>query len=356
MKKEEIYELIEKVAGRLGYLSPENCFDLNDMYDWEWHQGVGLYGMYQYYLETGRKDVLQGIIDWYEKNIADGLPEKNVNSTCPLFTLTYLYEETGDTRYLKICEEWADWVMNDMPRTEEGAFQHTVRNGRNDNQIWDDTLFMAVLFIARMGVLKKEQSYIDESVYQFLVHLKYLTDTKTGLLFHGWTFEGRHNFSRARWARGNCWLTAVVVEYLDIVPNLDAGVKRFLLTALKGQVETLKKLQCEDGMWHTLLDDPDSYVETSATAGFGYGILKAVRKGYIDPSYFETGEKAAQAVIAHIADNGDVTQVSYGTGMGATLQEYKDIPIRLQPFGQALTMMLLAEYMKNIPASETEKE
>lgn len=345
MKKENIGVLIEKVADRLGYINEENSIDPKDVYDWEWHQGVGLYGMYRYYQETGKKEILDGIIHWYEKNIQDGLPEKNINSTCPLYTLTYIYEETKDKRYLEICEEWAEWVMNGLPKTQEGIFQHTVRNGENKEQVWDDTLFMAVLFLARMGVLKKNENYLEETVYQFLAHLKYLTDKKTGLLFHGWTFDGRHNFSEARWARGNCWLTAVIVDYLDIVSGLQPGVKRFLLEALRGQVQALKKYQCEDGMWHTLIDHPDSYVETSATAGFGYGILKGVRKGYLPQEYEDMGLRAVQAVIDHIAENGDVTQVSYGTGMGATLQDYKDIPIRLQPFGQALTVMLLSEYM-----------
>ena len=30
-------------------------------------------------------------------------------------------------------------------------------------------------------------------------------------------------------------------------------------------------------MWHTLLDDPESYVETSATTGFVAGILMGLR-------------------------------------------------------------------------------
>ena len=348
MTKQKLCGIIERVSGRLGYIAPENCFNLDDMYSWEWHQGVGLYGMYRYYLETKRKDVLEGIIHWYEENIRRGLPEHNVNSTCPLFTLMYVYEETGDERYLKICMDWAEWVMHELPKTEEGIFQHTVFGGDNHNQVWDDTLFMAVLFLAKMGVFLGREDYIAECVYQFLEHLKYLTDNETGLLFHGWTFEGRHNFARARWARGNCWLTAVIVEFLDIVPNLDKGVRRFLITALNEQVKTLVKFQETDGMWHTLIDDPSSYVETSATAGFGYGILKGVRKGYLAPAYEEAGLRAVSGVLSNIAQNGDVLNVSYGTGMGDELEDYKKIPIVLQPFGQALTILLLTEYMQDV--------
>jgi unsaturated rhamnogalacturonyl hydrolase len=45
--------------------------------------------------------------------------------------------------------------------------------------------------------------------YQFLMHINYLMDTTTGLWFHGWQFDGKgggHNYAKALWARGNCWV------------------------------------------------------------------------------------------------------------------------------------------------------
>ena len=47
---------------------------------------------------------------------------------------------------------------------------------------------------------------------QFLLHSKYLADPTTGLWFHGWTFAGRHHFAKARWARGNSWVTMMLRE------------------------------------------------------------------------------------------------------------------------------------------------
>ena len=43
---------------------------------------------------------------------------------------------------------------------------------------------------------------------------------------------------------------------------------------LQTQVVALARLQDADGMFHTLLDDPTSPVEASATAGIGYGVLR----------------------------------------------------------------------------------
>ncbi len=312
---------------------------------WEWPQGVGLFGLYLYYKETGEKKYFDMIVDYFEKHIKKGLPVKNVNTMCPMLTLTYVYEETNNEKYLALCKEWLAYVMYEMPRTEENGIQHITTADENFQQLWDDTLYMTVLFVARMGVLLEDDTCIQESIRQFLVHLKYLTDTRTGLFFHGWTFDGNHHFANALWARGNAWYTAGLVDYLEICAVPD-GVKQFLLTSLQRQVKKLAELQLANGMWTTLLDDPTSYPEASATAAFAYGILKGVRCGYLDKRYRETGLKALDGVISCIAADGTVNQVSYGTGMGNTLEDYKKIPITPQLYGQSMTMLLLSEAMK----------
>lgn len=312
---------------------------------WEWPQGVGLFGLYLYYKETGEKKYFDMIVDYFEKHIKKGLPVKNVNTMCPMLTLTYVYEETKNEKYLALCKEWLAYVMHDMPRTEENGIQHITSADENFQQLWDDTLYMTVLFVARMGVLLQDDAYIQESIQQFLVHLKYLTDPKTGLFFHGWTFDGNHHFANALWARGNAWYTAGLVDYLEIC-SIPEGVKKYLITSLQRQVKKLAEIQLPNGMWTTLLDDATSYPEASATAAFAYGILKAVRCGYIDQKYKETGLKALEGVIGCIAADGTVNQVSYGTGMGNTLEDYKKIPVTPQLYGQSMTMLLLCEALK----------
>lgn len=56
------------------------------------------------------------------------------------------------------------------------------------------------------------------------------------------------------------------------------SLREFLLSTLNAQVAALAKYQDESGLWHTLINDSNSYLESSATAGFAYGILKAVHK------------------------------------------------------------------------------
>ncbi len=54
-----------------------------------------------------------------------------------------------------------------------------------------------------------------------------------------------------------------------------------------------------------LLDDPHSYLEASATAGFAYGILKAIRKRYVGAEYTEVAEKAIRGIVRNISPEGN---------------------------------------------------
>ena len=43
--------------------------------------------------------------------------------------------------------------MHEMPRTEQGGMQHMTLAEENHQQMWDDTLMMTVLPLAKIGKL-----------------------------------------------------------------------------------------------------------------------------------------------------------------------------------------------------------
>ncbi|MFD2261880.1 glycoside hydrolase family 105 protein [Lacibacterium aquatile] len=314
---------------------------------WEWPQGVGLYGLFRYWEFSGNDAHRKVIEDWYDRRIKAGLPKLNVNTSAPLLTLSLLWGATKDPRWVPTLDSFAHKIMTELPRTPEQGFQHIVSDGVNPAELWDDTLFMVALFLASYGERAGRSDLKEEAIRQFLVHARYLTDTETGLWFHGWTFEGNHNFARARWARGNAWITAGILDLLDIA-DIQPGVREFLLETLKSQIASLLKYQNANGGWHTLLDDPTSYIEISATAGFAYGLLKAARLGLIGEEGRVAGLKALDLVLQNIDTQGTVLNVSYGTRMGRDLQFYKDIPIQPTAYGQALAILLLAEAVRHV--------
>lgn len=322
--------------------------DIRKYQFWEWTQGVGLFGFWRYFEYTKDTKYLDILTRYYDRQLGIGFPAKNVNTTAPMLAMSYLAEYTKNQEYKKICDEWAEWVYQELPRTKEGGFQHITSDTLNDQELWDDTLFMTVLFLANMGRIDNRKDYIEEAKYQFMIHTKYLSDKRTGLWFHGYTFNERHNFAEALWGRGNCWITAAIPEFLGMV-ECDMATKRFLEEALRAQIESLEKYQNATGMWHTLVDDATSYVESSATSGFAYGILRAVEMGIVDERYKLCADKALEPILSYITEEGKVNQVSYGTAMGRESKEfYKGIEIKSMPYGQALAILFLIEAKKTL--------
>ena len=108
------------------------------MDDWDWFQGVALFGLFEYYRDSGDKKVLNYLLSWFDNHMAKEPPMKNINSCCPLLTLSYLYELTGRQDYFELCRIWVEYAMTKFPRTEEGGFQHLTIDSENYMQLWDD--------------------------------------------------------------------------------------------------------------------------------------------------------------------------------------------------------------------------
>lgn len=370
LKKEEITRKLDLVVNKLLTLGgPENETELENggesigffrrdfgISEWDWPQGVGLYGLYKIMMVEKKDEYREFLCSWFKCNMAEGLPSRNINTTTPLLTLVQLNEICPDPEFESLCLSWADWLMRCLPRTEEGGFQHvTSANGDrlgvrlNENEMWIDTLFMTVLFLNRMGQKYNRQDWISESIHQVLLHIKYLYDKKTGLFYHGWTFNTRDNFGGVFWCRGNSWFTAGILEYLEMFKgSLDAGVREFIVNTYKSQVRTLKKLQSQSGLWHTVLDDPASYEEVSGSAAITAGILKGIKLGILDDSYLDCAWKGVRAVMNNIDEEGTVLNVSGGTGMGADREHYKKILIAPMAYGQSLTILALIQALDNL--------
>ncbi|WP_226898337.1 beta-galactosidase BglB [Mangrovicoccus algicola] len=340
---------IEDTTGEfLLRLEDGRVIDTKGWAGWEWTHGVGLYGLYRFWEQTGDAKTMQIIRDWFDARLAEGTPTKNINTVAPFLTLANLYDRDRNPAWVPYLETWADWVMYEMPRTEEGGLQHIVYNDVNHQEMWDDTLMMSVLPLARIGQVLNRPEYIEEAKYQFLVHTQYLADRKTGMWFHGWTFEERHNFAGALWARGNSWVTIAIPEIIEMLDLKDGDpIRKHLLSTLERQARFLKQTQDASGLWHTLVDDPSSYLEASATAGFAYGLMKAVRKRYLPGEYLAVAERAMEGVIANIDADGELKQVSFGTAMGEDLQFYRDIALTSMPYGQAMAILALSEYLRS---------
>jgi len=256
----------------------------------------------------------------------------------------YQAEQTHRTQHRDYCESCAEWLLDGLPKTEMGGFQHVTIDSDNNQQLWADTVFMAVLFMGKIASITGDERYAGECKKQFMLHIHYLSDKKTGLWCHGWSFERMDNYAGAFWARGNCWFTIAAAELPGLL-ELEEWESDLILDAYRAQAAALCRYQSPDGLWHTLVDREDSYLEVSGSSGFAYGLLKGVRAGLLPASCRDAALRAAQAVRAHIGPDGLVGQVSYGTIVADTLEYYKNVPLRPTGYGQNLALMMLVELL-----------
>lgn len=311
-----------------------------DIEHFDWVPGVGLFGIWEAYVKTKDQKYLEFLKAWADRHLEEAYQQKTVNSTAPLLTVLLTYTETKNERYLNVCCDLADYVLNDAPRTVDGGLEHTVTEpvpGFSD-QCWADTLFMVCIFLTKLGKITGEQKYVDFAVNQLKIHHRLLTDGK-GLYFHGYNGAKKDHMSGIRWARANAWIIFSTMMILNDAGDFEG--RSDIEKMVAAHVEALARVQQPDGGFCTILDDDTSYVEISATAGIIAGVKMAVGAGLADKRYMAVYEKGITAVENAVLEDGTVDMVSGGTPVMPDAQAYKDIPIIPALYGQGLAIAAL---------------
>ncbi len=342
--------LIETVLKRtISRQDPKGTIMDIDRFDWV--PGVGLYGVERVWEYL--KDESAGIFlhDWIEQHKERACELRTVNSTAPVMTIMG-FKGSEET---ELAKNIADYILDIAPRLENGALEHTVTEAgvKFSKQMWADTLFMVCIMLAKLGKVTGETKYSKEAARQLLLHHTYLKDKESGLFFHGYSEPLDNHLSAARWARANSWITVSTVEIMELLPDKFEG-RDEILCSLNEQVQAYSRYQRGDGMFYTVIDRPDGYTETSATAAIAYGVLRGIKDGYIDNKYQEVWKKAAQGVINHIEADGTVTGVSGGTPIMDTVEEYHTIKVLPTLYGQGLTLIMLCEIYKTEGGTESD--
>ena len=101
-------------------------------------------------------------------------------------------------------------------------------------------------------------------------------------------------------------------------------------------------LQDSSGLWHTVLDDPSTYLESSAAAAFALAIAKGIRCGVLSPELRPVAARAWEAAQGYVSPAGDFTGVSGGTLPGDAAH-YNSIPVGVERFGTGIFLLAGAE-------------
>lgn len=231
---------------------------------------------------------------------------------------------SGHTKGLQAqIDFYLDYISNREFRFPDKTI---ARNRPLNNTLWLDDLYMAVPALVQMGKLTGRASYFDDALWQLESYAKKMFIPSKGLFMHGWV-QGMETHPAFHWARANGWALLTMTEMLDVIPA-DHPKRKDLLSLYRKHVEGLVRYQDGTGFWHQLLDRPDSYLETSATAIYTYCIAKGCNEGWLDRlAYAPTAALGWNAVSTKVNDAGQVEGTCVGTGMAFDPAFYYHRPV-----------------------------
>lgn len=206
----------------------------------------------------------------------------------------------------------SDCVEHRQSTLPDGTF---CRDFPQRNSVWLDDMFMGIPALAWKGRYTGDASYYDRAVRMVSLYRKHSFVEDRRLFRHGWV-EAMTPHRFYPWARANGWAMLTLCEVLDALPATHPD-REALLALLRLHIEGVSACQGTDGFWHQLLDRPDTYSETSATAIFTYCLAHAVNEGWVnDKAYGPQALLGWQAVASAVNGQGQVEGVCVGTGMG----------------------------------------
>ena len=218
----------------------------------------------------------------------------------------------------EILDYVADYIQHRQGRIEgEGVF---FRPEAKDT-LWIDDLYMSCPFLVRRAQQKDDRSLLDDAAQQVQGMAKRQQDAD-GLWYHAaWVKENRR--SPYKWGRANGWAMVTTVEVLSALPESHPD-RPALVEILRKHVAGVKREQKPSGLWSQVLDHHELWDETSCSAMFAYAIARGVRRGWLPKEDLEVARKAYAGVMRNVTPDGQVLEVSEGTGIGETLEFYRD--------------------------------
>jgi len=201
---------------------------------------------------------------------------------------------TGEPEFEKAARKNIDYLLKVAPHAEDGTYFHL----EGSQEVWADAASMSPPSLSLMG-------YYDEAVAQMKGILKRLYDKKTGAYFHIWD-EEKQCYSREKlWGVGNGW---IVIGLMNLIHNLPSDYKQRpeLIVDLHNLIDAFLKFNRVGGLFHNILDDDTTFVETESAEMLAYAIYKSVKSGFLDARYLADADELRKAIYEKVGENGIV--------------------------------------------------
>ncbi|MBX3451451.1 MAG: glycoside hydrolase family 88 protein [Planctomycetaceae bacterium] len=200
-----------------------------------------------------------------------------------------------------------------------------------------DAVFMSTPILVEAGRLTGDAKYYEMAAR----HLTFMTNLNRRA-------DGLHRHSpldETAWGRGNGFPALGLAWCLDVIPE-DRPERALMLEAFRTHIAAVLPHQDATGMWHQVIDHPESYRELTSTCMMTYALLRGRQQGWLDSSVEPTIERAWEALKLRIGEDGVLFDVCTGTGKQKSLREYYDRTAILgkDARGGAMSLLVSTEY------------
>ncbi len=232
--------------------------------------------------------------------------------------LSEYYLISGDTDAKRLIEMLANSMMTNVPRFPDGTFYRKTT-------MWTDDMYMCLPFLARLGAIFSDNKYFDEAAKQIFGFYERMYMPEENIYSH--IFFPEDEFKNCvPWGRGNGWVLLAMSELLMLMPK-DHKDRERILEIFKGFAGGV--ITCRDKnekIWHQVINNHDSYLETSGSAMFITALARGVQYGWIDESIKDTVVEAWDALCEKcVDDEGNVYGVCQGSGCNREEKYYLDL-------------------------------
>lgn len=313
---------------------------------WNYPLGVTMYGLLHTAIAIGSEDIknyikdhVQLCIDTLEYALWDKEQYGGATSIHNLLTSIDSLDDCGSfasmmlevNKYLglrdvkKVADYVGDYIYNHQSRLEDGTFfRKEMMHHFHNMTMWADDLYMSVPFLVRYSQFTGDQKYLDDAANQFFGFKKRLFMPEKKIMSHVYDFK-YDSKTNVPWGRGNGWVVFSMTELLEVLPE-DHPKRNDLIEFLNTLCEGYLALQDDEGMWHQVLNDHESYPETSCTSMFIYAFSRGIRFGWLKnpEKYVKAIYKAWKGISKTSVDsNGNVYGVCRGSEFSFIADYYK---------------------------------
>jgi len=245
----------------------------------------------------------------------------------------------------EVIERFADYVHTKQYRLDDGTL---ARKSPFPKSLWLDDAYMSVSFLSQYAALTGKRAYFDDAAKQIKHFQKYLYVPEKGFFMHANDADHLEQHPHYFWGRANGWFMVATAELLDLLPE-DHSDRPDLIRILNQQAKGIASVQSGTGLWHQMLDRPDSYLETSCSAMFAYAMAKGVNRGWLSPELYGPVAIAGwNGVTTKIDEQGRIDGTCIGTNYANDFIYYYNRPATDDHHGYGPVMLCGAEMLRMI--------